>query len=519
MNQLILLALSTFISEDLACIGAGLLVAGKKISLLEATLSCLAGIFAGDLALVLAGRLCRGFALRLAGEARVAQARTWLERRGPVVAFLSRFTPGLRLPTYTAAGAFSSRPLQFALWMLLACCVWVPALVTVSAYAGEEAAHWVRAPFLFFAVLAGLAAAKLWRREPRRKLVNFVRKMSQWEFWPVWLAYMPVVIYCFWLAVRYRSLTLFTAANPGIYSGGFCEEPKSETLAALRALPEFCPAFEVVPAEAPPREKIAIVSRFLEEAGLGYPLVLKPERGERGTGVAIIRDAAQLEQRLRSSDRSVIVQEFVPGLEFGLYFADGRLLGLTEKVFPAVIGDGRSSVGELVRRDSRARLIESVYRTQALASFDRVPREGEAVPLVEIGAHCRGTVFLDGRHLMTAELEAAVARAAAAVPGFFLGRLDVKAESAEGLQAGRFRILEVNGVTGEPTYIYDPRVGIVQSYAALFRHWRLAFEIGDRNRRNGARPMPPAELWAVISKRMRQSPATADGASPVARLS
>ena len=47
------------------------------------------------------------------------------------------------------------------------------------------------------------------------------------------------------------------------------------------------------------------------------------------------------------------------------------------------------------------------------------------------------------------------------------------------------RILELNGVTAEPTDVYDPERSIWSSYRALFEQWRLVFTIGAENLRRG----------------------------------
>src|SRR5699024_9723759 len=53
---LLIIILFTFISEDLACIGAGLLAARGLIDFWRATFACLTGIFIGNVGLYLAGR-------------------------------------------------------------------------------------------------------------------------------------------------------------------------------------------------------------------------------------------------------------------------------------------------------------------------------------------------------------------------------------------------------------------------------------------------------------------------------
>src|SRR5437868_4634620 len=75
--------------------------------------------------------------------------------------------------------------------------------------------------------------------QARRRLIGWVRRKTQWEFWPPWVAYIPLIPYLLYLGLKYRSLTLFTAANPGIPSGGFVGESKSRILANLDSVPAF----------------------------------------------------------------------------------------------------------------------------------------------------------------------------------------------------------------------------------------------------------------------------------------
>src|ERR1700722_14546665 len=54
--------------------------------------------------------------------------------------------------------------------------------------------------------------------------------VSFFEFWPGWLFYAPVVIFWIVKAIRYRSITLPTLANPRINAGGVCGESKNDIL-------------------------------------------------------------------------------------------------------------------------------------------------------------------------------------------------------------------------------------------------------------------------------------------------
>ena len=58
-------------------------------------------------------------------------------------------------------------------------------------------------------------------------LDNSGRTTSFFEFWPIWLMYVPVAIQWLLLAARYRSLSLPLIANPGIPLSGMVGVSKS----------------------------------------------------------------------------------------------------------------------------------------------------------------------------------------------------------------------------------------------------------------------------------------------------
>src|SRR5260221_727706 len=129
----------------------------------------------------------------------------------------------------------------------------------------------------------------------RRVLVILISRLltaglGRWRhgnFWPAWMFYPPVGIYCAWLALKYRGLTVPTAANPGIFSGGMVGESKMATLKELFSTsPEFTAEAELVAGDT-----LAARLRSLEEIrarlGLDCPFILKPDVGQRGAGIKV----------------------------------------------------------------------------------------------------------------------------------------------------------------------------------------------------------------------------------------
>jgi hypothetical protein len=168
----------------------------------------------------------------------------------------------------------------------------------------------------------------------------------------------------------------------------------------------------------------------------------------------------------------------------------GKIHSIIAKDFPAVIGDGRSTLEELIRNHPRASLKPDPFLKRFAAERTRVLAQGEHLQLVQAGNHCQGAVFLDGDQLLSDQLERTIDRLSTSINGFYVGRYDVRYTSQEGLRMGNaFKIVELNGVSAEPN-IYDPKNSLWNAYRILFRHWETVFAIAEENRRRGAASTP-----------------------------
>lgn len=117
--------------------------------------------------------------------------------------------------------------------------------------------------------------------------------VSFFEFWPAWAFYAPVWLCIIGLMIRYRSIRLPLLANPNFPAGGLVGEEKS-TLFSLFTGPERdrLPNWMIVKRWcASAAQQLPLVESRMLAAGLGYPLVAKPDIGCRGAGVRPLRFA------------------------------------------------------------------------------------------------------------------------------------------------------------------------------------------------------------------------------------
>jgi hypothetical protein len=300
-----------------------------------------------------------------------------------------------------------------------------------------------------------------------------------------------VIAWIMALALKHRSATVFTAANPGILAGGFVGESKFAILEGLRDAGDRASRSVMIEGHLPANEKRERAAAFLQAHHLTLPVVLKPNEGQRGSGVVVARTLEALHACLDKCQVDTILQEYVPGVEFGVFYyrrpsKQGQILSLTEKRLPTVVGDGFSSLERLILADPRTIGMARFHLARHLDRLGDMPAAGEVVALGDLGTHCRGALFSDGGRLLTPALEQAFDEIARSFPGFYFGRFDVRAPSVEAFRAARFKIIELNGVTSEATHIYGPGTRLLDAYRVLFRQWKLAFEIGAENRERGA---------------------------------
>lgn len=334
----------------------------------------------------------------------------------------------------------------------------------------------------------------------RNRLPLFWLKVFYYEYWPFWIFFLPLVPYWLLLAVRCRSLTFFTAANPGIKHGGVFGESKMDILNQLN--PEFLPKTAFIPKEAGWLK----VKSVMNELSLDFPIILKPNVGERGSDVAKIDDEQALISYVNHSDFDLIIQEFVSfPVELGvLYYRipNSGKTGITSivmKEFLHLVGDGKRTVKELIFKNERAKLQWQTLKVKFANKLGLVLPAGEKLELEPIGNHCKGTKFLSGMDLINDKLVSVFDRIAANSTDFYYGRFDLKVKSLEDLQQGEnIRVLEFNGVTSEPGHIYDPKLNLFIAYRDVIKGLNIMAKISHQNMKRGIRVTPVATLFTEV---------------------
>ncbi|MDB5935326.1 MAG: hypothetical protein JWQ01_2670 [Massilia sp.] len=326
------------------------------------------------------------------------------------------------------------------------------------------------------------------------------------EKMPKWLICVPLVLQWSWLALRYGSVTLPSAANPGITSGGLVGEGKLEYFESMGPLARAATARFMAMRDAGQSSE-AELAGALERHGLAFPLVAKPDLGLCGYGVRKLDSLPALRAyagRYPQGETFVLQQYLADENEAGIFYARdprtgaGRLIGLAVRYYPRVTGDGISTLEQLIRNDARAARVLGKPAHACALDLAAVPAAGQPVRLSTIGSTRVGGLYRDGGALISAELTAAIDAIARDMGDFHFGRFDVRFGTPLQLSNGTgFTIMEVNGAGSEAIQAWDPDTGLVAGLRMIFAKQRLLFAIGAANRRRGVRPVGALALMRL----------------------
>jgi hypothetical protein len=336
-------------------------------------------------------------------------------------------------------------------------------------------------------------------------------QVGRLERLPKWLNLIPMIGQWVWLSLKHGSWTLPAAANPQITAGGMVGEGKSEYFRMMGPLARARVAQFTLLRNRRAPSILEDAEQAMADAGLSFPLILKPDIGWCGFGVRIVRNRAELESYLDAypADEDIMLQHFVPYEgEAGLFYTrwpdqpKGRITGLLLRFFPRVVGNGRNTIEELIEQSPRARRLGRDGRSETCCDVSRIPAAGEIVRLSVTGSTRVGGLYEDASSLVTPELENAIDAIAADMKDLHVARFDVRYNSIGAMRAGHsFKIIEVNGAGSEAVHAWDPRYTLSDAYRIVFEKQRTLFAIGAAMRKSGHKP---PSGWSMVKLYLRQ---------------
>lgn len=312
-------------------------------------------------------------------------------------------------------------------------------------------------------------------------------KITNWELWPFKVIYAPLGFVWLYYGLKARAFWFFSNVNPSLEFSGFEGESKKEM---YQLLPKrYYPKTLFVPATL----NFEVVKEQVRNEGLTYPLIAKPEIGMQGILVRKIDSEQKLKEYRERVPEDFLIQPFVDlPMEFSVFHIrypsekKGFVTGFIQKEYLQVIGDGRSTLLELIRQHPKAMFREEEMRHMHYSSLDKVLPKGEKYQLSFTGNHNRGARFINLHKEIDQKLCDVFDKISLEVGDFHFGRYDIKCTSIEDLKAGRnISILEYNGAGAEPNHIYDCGMRYKDALKEIVVHWEHLYRISRINYKKG----------------------------------
>lgn len=305
---------------------------------------------------------------------------------------------------------------------------------------------------------------------------------SIWKFEAFVIPQVPIWIY---YSIKARSFTFFSALNPDMNLGGLLNYSKYSVLKNIdpNLLPKtiLLKAFE---------NSVNSIEQLISHNNFSFPVILKPDIGERGFDVFKIYDMEMLKDKITMNKNvDLLIQEYISfPIEVGVLYqrhpnsSKGTISSFAIKTFATIKGNGINSIKELIKLKGIS--LAKVDKTRF--DINSVLKADEEQILNEIGNKSFGTCFQNVNHLVNQMLIDLFESISRQVPNFYFGRYDIKIESMERFYKGEgFKILELNGANSQPIHMFDKSLSALQTYRILWNNWKSIYLISKENNRKG----------------------------------
>jgi cyanophycin synthetase len=228
---------------------------------------------------------------------------------------------------------------------------------------------------------------------------------------------------------------------------------------------------------------VSLAEALVAADEIGYPVAVKPVVGHKGIGVtADVRDVEGLKFAFtralktiaKDQPTQIIVEKNISGADFRLLCVNGRFVAATERRPASVVGNGHSTIAELIERENRTRArmdtptsplskIQSdeameMYLTEQGLSQDSVVEANHTVYLRKVANLSAGGVSIDATHAVHLDNIILAQDVAQHFQLTCLGIDVISQNLAKSWQEGNFGIIEINAAPGISMHL-NPAVG------------------------------------------------------------
>ena len=269
-------------------------------------------------------------------------------------------------------------------------------------------------------------------------------------------------------------------------------EPKKEMYDLLP--PELYPTtFNVMPGQ-----DLDTIINEIQQRGIEYPLIVKPEVGGQGILFRKIDSLEELKHYHSKVPVEYIVQRMVHyPMEVSIFYIrhpqeeKGRVTGFLHKIPLQVTGDGKHTLEQLVELHPKGNKRVGELHSKHKERWNEILPDGERYMLSYAANHNRGAHFVDLKDAIDEKLVSIFDGISHGINDFFYGRYDIMCTNVADLKNGKnFTILEYNGCGAEPNHFYDTGYSLMGAYKEILMHWKALYRICKYNRQQGVKPWP-----------------------------
>lgn len=210
---------------------------------------------------------------------------------------------------------------------------------------------------------------------------------------------------------------------------------------------------------------------------IGYPVVIKPERGNQGRGVSLnlltSEEVIKAYNIASKIDENVIVERYVKGNDYRVLVVGDQVVAVSQRIPAHVVGDGVHSIRELVEavnadprrgNDHEKPLTKIVIDEISINllekqgyTLDSIPKPGKIIRLKENGNISTGGEAIDCTEKIH-PLNQEIAIRAARVIGLDVAGIDISCEDiGKPITETGGAVIEVNAAPGIRMHLYPSK--------------------------------------------------------------
>lgn len=316
-----------------------------------------------------------------------------------------------------------------------------------------------------------------------------MKRLFNWERWSYDMIYAPIGIFWIYYALRARAFWFFTPVNPTLKFAGFEGGSKWEMYLQLpkRILPLTLYGDHTQP--------FPFLWKKVQESGLSFPFVVKPDSGMQGAMFVVIQNENELKSYHTRIGEPYIIQAFIQyPHEFSVFYirypgeTKGKITGLVTKAFLSVVGDGQRTLEQLCAAHPLAKDRMHELEGKHRKAWGKILNPGTPYTLNHAGNHRHGATFINLQGEIDEPLHRVFDQISHEANQLYFGRYDLKCSSLEDLKAGKnIEVLEYNGAGAVTIHMFDCGMSYLRALKEIVIHWEHLYRIGQINNQAGIR--------------------------------